>query len=222
MPAVFKMFKKIKLQSPQKRALLAFLKLVLFLLVFCGADFYTTMPATEDNTYSVTVKIEDIEAYFPRVPGSKYRSTKKLKIYTDSGSYTLDVGVRNEPYNGKEIALGVKNDLLSRQGGFEFIVWERYTVIFNHILFFPRDNLFSVKQVVGIKQGSDVIWDIEQHNESQSVWREDAIIADIILSVIFLALYFYFYRYQLIDPIKRRYRRYKKKQKKKNREEKML
>mgnify|MGYP003323626882 CR=1 FL=1 len=114
---------------------------VLFLLVFCGFDLYITMPATEDNTYSVTVKIEDIEAYLPTVSGTKYNDRKMLKIYTDSGSYTLDIGVRNEPYNGKEIALGVKNDLLSRQGEFEFIVWEHFVLD----PFIPRENLFWVK-----------------------------------------------------------------------------
>ena len=218
MPVVFKMFKKIKLQSPQKRALLSLLGVVLFLVFFRGMGLYVTMPATEDNTYSVDVKVEDVEAYLPTVPGRSYLATKKLKIYTDSESYTLDIGVRNEPYNGKEIALGVKNDLLSRQGEFEFIVWEHFVLD----PFFPREKLFWVKQVVGIKQGSDVIWDIEQHNEYHRIWREDVVISRIsCISLLFIACCL-IYGKRFVEAIKRRYRRYKKKQKKKNREEKML
>ena len=148
---------------------------VVIVLIYWLWLFAVTPAATEDNTYTRQEMIVDVEVHL-----DTNRGTDKLVIHTDKNSYLLDLQSSSDEYAKKFASV-----LRSTDSKMTLTIWEHFP---KSLLNPPIKQFLQKKQVVDIRCGEDVYWDVSDHNAYLKRERTAGIIAGGIFSSIILGL----------------------------------
>lgn len=150
--------------------------LIVLLLFFWVWMFYTTQPATGENTYQCCETILDVE-----IDLAHHRGKDKLYLISQNHRYKLDTGWRNE---NKSYELA--ETILSSNQNCTITVWEHLPSHLD-IIYMIRGKSIQVYQVTDLRSGEDVYWDIADHNSFQRSERIAGIFGGIFLSAVAIA-----------------------------------
>lgn len=164
--------KKMKQDTKDLLMVVVYAIPVLFLIV---SMFYITQPATEANTYVANENIIDV----------KFEPTGKgggqiLYIITANKRYMLDTG-----WNGANEDYELAENILSSNQQFSITVWKKFNPHIS-VIFGPEIWTY---QIVGLRDHTNVYWDIDHHNKYQKSERIAAVIASVLLLLAYAWLF---------------------------------
>lgn len=152
------------------KVLLSACTATLLLLFYWVWLFYMTQPATQANTIVESQKIIDVE-----ISLSTHRGTDKLFVLSQERWYFLDTGWQD---SSKTHALA--RDILSHSEESTLTVWKHVPKSLFHI----RENGIQVYEIADIRNGDNIIWEIENHNDFQKSERIFGILGGVFLTVV--------------------------------------
>lgn len=141
--------------------------LIVLLLFFWAWLFYTTQPATEENTYQRCETILDVEVHLAHHGGRD-----ELYLISQNHRYMLDTTWRNENKSYK-----LAETILSGNRNYTITVWEHFP---RHLFEIIRGKSIQVYQVTDLRNGENIYWNIADHNSLQRSERIAGIIGGIL------------------------------------------
>lgn len=142
-----------------KKQYMVLKKILLIGLILCYWVwlFYTTQPASENNTYKQDILISDIKISF-----AHHRGNDRIIIFTDDDFYLLRMNWRNEQKTNNLV-----ERLLSENNVYSITVWKHLPTRFSELI----KCKFKVFQIADIRTDSDIYFNITDYNDFQSEER---------------------------------------------------
>lgn len=149
---------------------------VLSLLLYWVWLLNVTQSATSNNTY----QCQESE-YAVEIRLAYHRGSDKLFILTQNGRYMLDTGWANENKTNE-----LAERLRAANQPVTLTVWEH----FPKWIFDLDAGSFKVRQIVDIRNNSNVFWDIDEHNSYQQNERISGMVVGVVFSPIIMLFVF--------------------------------
>ncbi len=150
--------------------------------------FYTTQPATDNNTYKQDIIINDIEINY-----AFHRGNDSINIMTDDNSYLLFVNWRNEQKTNAFV-----EELISENNEISIIVWKHAPTTIRSLV----KNDFSVLQIVDLRTNDNIYFDVADFNNNQSIERIFGVIGGAFCTMVILIFNKLEFVFKLLGKIK--------------------